>query len=652
VITTTHHIAASVLANPPQACRPLEGALRIPVALIAACPLNPRKRWKPAKVAEMAQDLKANQQIHPIRVRPNPQHTPTNGRPPYEIVVGETRWRAAPEAGLVYLDAIVADCTDQQLIEMALAENTKRQDLHPLEEADGFDALLRKPDGLQGYASVPELATAVGASPSYVYQRLKLRALCAAGREAFLAGTIDASVALLIARMPSAEQQAEATARILQGFGGEAYSFRAAAEYLKQNFMLSLGRARFDITADYKVAPACGTCTKRSGAAPDLFADVTGGDMCQDARCYQAKGAEAHTQLLDTARAEGHQVLQGAQARAVLPMPSGTPASGYLRMTEPCPELTDSRRTLAELLPSATIVLVEHPQAEGTVVQLITTAAAKKGLKARGLLREQTQGSPPKKAAPTGTATAGPDKGSAPSGAADPSPRSGAGGAGAQEEAKKPKPLTEAQKRKAEEDRLRALHWLTLERFAQLLLVNISDRLRTVPELPLLVLRLTCSWLAADLTAEAYTAVHRVMGWQAPEGKRWGAQDEAMNARISTLDGRALGELLAVLLCAEDCTDTRTIDELLARNSHATQLANALRVDLTAVMREAKAGAEREQQGEAEPKSVAGPTGQALDPTTAFIQQHGTAHGGAATTEADNGHHNDQTDEGASDADD
>jgi hypothetical protein len=89
----------------PTAVHPLVGALSIPVGLITPSPLNPRKRWAADKVAAMSADMAINGQIQPIRVRPNAQHTPTNGRPPYEIVVGETRWRAAPGAGMGHLDA-------------------------------------------------------------------------------------------------------------------------------------------------------------------------------------------------------------------------------------------------------------------------------------------------------------------------------------------------------------------------------------------------------------------------------------------------------------------------------------------------------------------------------------------------------------------
>lgn len=289
-----------LLDHPPAACHELAGALRIPITMLAPSPLNPRKRWTPERVARMVSSLRTSGQVQPIRVRPNPHYTPSNGRPPYEIVVGETRWRAAPEAGLTALDAVVGDYTDQQVIELGVVENTDRNDLHPLEEAEAYEALLRRPDGLQGYATVQDLAARFGQSASYVYQRLKLRNLCPAGREAFLADKIKASVALLIARMPDMAEQAKATATLAAGWGGEPYSYRTAAELLQRDYMLALAKAPFDIAATFAVAGPCHQCAKRSGANPDLFADVTGGDMCQDARCYQAKATEAR--LADEAR--------------------------------------------------------------------------------------------------------------------------------------------------------------------------------------------------------------------------------------------------------------------------------------------------------------------------------------------------------------
>lgn len=272
--------------------QPLEGAVQIPTALLVPSPTNPRKHFDAERVTQIADSMLAVGQIQPIRARPNPLHTASNGRPAYEIVVGETRWRAACQAGLPLIDAVVRDYTDFEVIEIQLIENLQRSDLHPMEEAAGYEQLLRREGSLQGYASVQELAARVGRSTSYVYQRIKLLDLCPAGREAFHAGKLSASVAQLVARMHDQAEQAKATATLAAGWGGEPYSFRNAAELLQREYMLTLAKAPFIITATYGVAGPCHECPKRSGAAPDLFADVTSGDMCQDSRCYQAKAEE------------------------------------------------------------------------------------------------------------------------------------------------------------------------------------------------------------------------------------------------------------------------------------------------------------------------------------------------------------------------
>ncbi|WP_137731261.1 ParB/RepB/Spo0J family partition protein [Pseudaquabacterium pictum] len=554
----------------PAAVQPLEGALRIPVGLITPSPLNPRKTWKPEKVAAMAADMAVNAQIQPIRVRPNPLHTPSNGRPPYEIVVGETRWRAAPQAGLDALDAVLRDCTDQELIKLALAENTKRQDLHPLEEADGFAALLRADDGLQGYASKEDLAAAVGVSPSYVYQRLKLRNLCKPARDAFLAGTIDASVALLIARMPDQTEQARATARIVSGFGGEPYSYRQASEFLKREFMLALTLARFDTTATYNVAGPCSACPKRSGAAPDLFADVAGGgDLCQDARCYQAKAEEAHQQLLQAARDAGRTVLQGAAARKVLPRPDAEPI-GHYRLDAPCPALTDSQRPLRALLGSGfagSIVVVDVPGS--APLELVTADAAQRAIKARGLLRSQTVKAAPAKAAPA-AAPAQPlfkpkatDSGagvcSAP--AAEPAttgeappPRgegaavakdAGTGGAGMEDNTPAPGrgvAVTVNDAATAEA--------LERAKFGELLLAELEEALAEGGEPPLLILRLAITAMWDEASAEECSLLYTVMGWTLD-----GAYSEDFARRVRVADGAALAGLLMLVLAARDCAD-------------------------------------------------------------------------------------------------
>lgn len=584
--TTSDSTAITATRN---GCTPLEGALRIPVGLIEPSPLNPRKTWKAERVASMAEDLKAHSQIQPIRVRPNPRHTGSNGRPPYEIVVGETRWRAAPIAGLQTLDAIVSDCTDHQLIQLALSENTKRQDLNALEEADAFDALLRKPDGLQGYATVQELAAAVAVSPSHVYQRLKLRNLCTAGREAFLSGKIDAGVALLIARMPDQAEQARATAKIVAGFGGEAFSYRNAAEYLKREFMLRLDLARFDTGGTYSVAGPCAACPKRSGAAPDLFADLAGGgDMCQDARCYQAKTEEAHQALLQAARDAGRTVLQGNKAKALLRDRNATPV-GHYRLDAACPALTDSARPLSALLGqgfAGQIVVVDL--GDGAPIELVPEEVARKAIKARGLLRKPAAEKPapvPSPAAKPAAPLFNPKPTTAPPPAGGPA-QGGAGADEREEPIKLAAPRTGEAGAMPEKMAKAAEAAKVLHKLGQLLLTELDLRLAQVAELPLLILRLAVRELWRGLCAEECALLFAARGWKLDgPGVRF---DDVFDRHVRLADGRELGTLLALLLVVPEFGPDSTNDLETVIKAPPGLLAEELGIDMADLRRMAK----------------------------------------------------------------
>lgn len=609
----------------PAACTPLTSGYRAPIALFTPSTHNARTIWSAKRVSDMAASMRKNGQLQPIRVRRNPLATADNGRPPFEIVMGETRWRAAPEADIGQLDFVLGEYTDQEVLELSIIENTQRKDLHPLEEAVAFEHLLRKENGLQGYATVPDLAARFGVSPSYVYQRLKLTALCKAAREAFLEDKISASVALLIARMPDQAEQATATARILQGFGGEPYSFRAAAEYLQREFMLSLSLATFDTAASYSMAGPCSQCTKRSGASPDLFADVPAGDMCQDSRCYQAKVAEAHTLLLQAARDEGHAVLTGKDATKVLATPNATPV-GHYRLTEACPGLTHSNKPLGQLLPTSTpLVLVEHPSAQGTVVQLVTHAMARSGLKQRGFLRTDLaeKGSSSKQVSPSTKAESHAPDPAAPPSAGKPTKR-GVGETQA-------KPTTKEQERQ-EVEALRATHEATLLKFGELLFAELREKLIDAEHSPLIVLRMAVNWLWAEVDFEATALLYKQRGWERDEN---GAYGNDFARRLEAASGQDLALLLAEMLVVEELTDPPVIeaemlDPHLTRSANAMKLAEHFDIDLQRVLRDARAVL-----AVGEKRSAAGSASREQSPTEAFIEQHATGAQEAAVAGVD-----------------
>jgi ParB/RepB/Spo0J family partition protein len=232
-------------------------------------------------------------------------------------VAGERRWRASTrlaerrgEVGVAVVPCIVRDMDDFEVLELATVENLQREGLHPLEEAEGYEALLRKPVAggefspprIRGY-TVDELAARVGKSRGYVFGRLKLLALVPEAREAFYGDQISASVALQLARL-AASIQTKALPEILRGWGGEPLSARATFDLLHRRFMLRLAQAPFDTGSDFLLpaAGACSTCPKRTGVNPDLWGDVKEHDTCTDPDCHGAKVTAHWQQLVELAR--------------------------------------------------------------------------------------------------------------------------------------------------------------------------------------------------------------------------------------------------------------------------------------------------------------------------------------------------------------
>jgi len=100
---------------------------------------QPRNIFDEEKLNELSLSIKENGIIQPIAVRPN-KYEP--GR--YEIVAGERRWLAAQKAGLHEVPVVILDVGDQKSLEIAIVENVQRQDLNPIEEAKGYQKLIKK----------------------------------------------------------------------------------------------------------------------------------------------------------------------------------------------------------------------------------------------------------------------------------------------------------------------------------------------------------------------------------------------------------------------------------------------------------------------------------------------------------------------------
>jgi ParB family chromosome partitioning protein len=227
---------------------------------------NPRRTFDECKLDELAESIRSNGLIQPITVRPNSEG--------FEIVAGARRFRAAQLAELFSLPARIVAIDDTQAIEWQLIENSQRVDVHPYEEAQGFQRLLDMP----GY-DVATLVEKSGKSPAHVYARLSLLQLIPTIAEAFSAERITASHANLLARLPQ-EHQATAYEQCWRKDWQDKEPHLLPAKHLsawiQTNLYLSLAEAPFD-EKDLTLNPpagACVTCPRRSGFNTTLFSDV------------------------------------------------------------------------------------------------------------------------------------------------------------------------------------------------------------------------------------------------------------------------------------------------------------------------------------------------------------------------------------------
>jgi ParB family transcriptional regulator, chromosome partitioning protein len=136
--------------------------LHIPLDAIHANPRQPRRRFEPEATAGLAASLRSQGVLQPVVVRPRS----AGG---YELIVGERRWRAAREAGLNALPALVRESDDRETLLLALVENVAREDLSPVEEARAYAVLVDEFD-----LSLADVAERVGRSKPSVSNRLRL----------------------------------------------------------------------------------------------------------------------------------------------------------------------------------------------------------------------------------------------------------------------------------------------------------------------------------------------------------------------------------------------------------------------------------------------------------------------------------------------
>ena len=316
----------------------------LPLSKLYESGTNPRKHFSERELADLTESVRINGVRTPLGVRPRPiEGTELE----YEIVGGARRFRAATRAGLETVPVVLQELTDNQVIEMQLIENLQREDLHPLEEAAGYQQLIDL-----GYTP-EQVAAKIGKTSdgrdrlSYLYCSVKLLALTEEAQRDFLAEKFTKGHAVQIARLQPGDQALCLSALS----GGQIRSVRELGRYIETNVHLDLSAAPFPIDSE-TVLPAAGACTvcqKRVGGNPLLFADLgeSKGNTCTDRACFNAKIDALVEVRVEEAKVKGKDLLKVSMAYfCEQKAPEGVlPRGQYMvieKKTERCPSAQDA----------------------------------------------------------------------------------------------------------------------------------------------------------------------------------------------------------------------------------------------------------------------------------------------------------------------
>lgn len=241
-----------------------------------------RRRGEGQSLDDLVASIREQGVLQPLLVRPKGDRL--------EVVAGRRRLAAAKRAKLAEVPVHVRVLTDTEAAEASITENLQREDVHPLDEADGYAALLQRT------GRVEDVAARVGKSVPYVAARLSLTRLIPDARKAYEAGRLEFSGARALARLSEAGQRrvwGDLSFRTFADgrFGGRIDTERLEEE-IRRDVLLALDGAPWP-KADATLVPAagpCTTCPKRTAAAPALFPDLVGkGDRCTDPVCFEGK---------------------------------------------------------------------------------------------------------------------------------------------------------------------------------------------------------------------------------------------------------------------------------------------------------------------------------------------------------------------------
>jgi len=180
-----------------------EGSLLLPISQVEPGLNQPRKRFDPAALDDLADSVREHGVIQPLTVR-----RLSSGY--YQIIAGERRWRAAKQAGLSEIPAVVIEADDRKVLELGLIENLQRADLDPMEEAEGYASLINDYGLTQ-----EEVARRMGKSRPAIANALRLLSLPEEVRAMLAGGQLSAGHARAVLSVEGGEKAQTAFAQFI-----------------------------------------------------------------------------------------------------------------------------------------------------------------------------------------------------------------------------------------------------------------------------------------------------------------------------------------------------------------------------------------------------------------------------------------------------
>ncbi len=351
-----------------------DNLIHVPVTELRPSPTNPRTDF--GDMESLAKDIERRGILQPLVARER------DGC--YEVTLGGRRLKAAQILGLDNVPVIVREESDQEVLEAQIVENAQREDIHPIDEAEAYQALQRD----HGY-TIEGLAERFLETARHVRERCKLLALTTEVRALFRDGAFSVDIAFLIARISDPGSQRNAAKEIAAGgWEGEPFSLREARRMIRDEYMLELRNAPFpaDDAELLEKAPACTACPNRSGAQQVLFAELADkDDYCLNPPCFKEKTDANWKRARAAARKDGQKVLTDKQSKKVFPYRSETLAYNgeYVDAEERCLE-TGGKKSWKKVLGKHAPTPVVARDPTGRVRHLYPASEAKKALKNAG----------------------------------------------------------------------------------------------------------------------------------------------------------------------------------------------------------------------------------------------------------------------------